>query len=213
MRRGEIQSLGLGMDVVAYDEQGQAVVGRRGELVCRRPFISQPIGFWNDQDNSKFSRAYFERFPGVWHHGDFITISEDQGVVVHGRSDATLNPGGVRIGTAEIYRQTEGLKYIEDSVCIGRTCDGEVQVVLFVQLKEGEPLTPQRVEEIKGCIRQGTTPRHVPREVHAVSSIPYTRSGKKMELLVAQLVAGQGIENEEAVANPQSLEQYRQLFS
>ena len=211
VRRGEIQSLGLGMDVAAFDDSAQAVVGQRGELVCRTPFISQPIGFWGDQDKSKFSHAYFERFPGVWHQGDFITVTQDQGVMVHGRSDATLNPGGVRIGTAEIYRQTEGLAYIEDSVCIGVDCDGEEQVVLFVQLKAGEELTPERVAEIKQRIRSNTTPRHVPCHIHGVSGIPYTRSGKKMELLVAQLVAGGEIKNLEAVANPQSLEQYREF--
>ena len=211
VRRGEIQCLGLGMDVAAFDHGGKPLVGREGELVCRTPFISQPVGFWGDADNSKFSRAYFERFAGVWHHGDFITLTEHQGVVVHGRSDATLNPGGVRIGTAEIYRQTEGLAYIEDSVCIGRQCGGDVQVVLFVQIKGGEELTPDRVDEIKGRIRKNTTPRHVPQEIHPVSGIPYTRSGKKMELLVAQLVAGGEIKNLEAVANPQSLEQYRKF--
>ena len=179
------------MDIAAFDEGGRSLRGQQGELVCRTPFISSPIGLWKDAANKKFSKAYFEVFPGVWHHGDFITVTEHGGVIVHGRSDATLNPGGVRIGTVEIYRQTEGIPYIEDSVCIGQQRDGDIQVILFVQLKEGENLSEERIREIKKRIRSNTTPRHVPHKIYAVTSIPYTRSGKKMELAVARLANGQ----------------------
>ena len=209
VRRGEIQAPGLGMNIAALDEEGKSVFERQGELVCRTPFISQPIGLWKDPQKVQFSQSYFNVFPEVWHHGDFITLTEDLGVVVHGRSDATLNPGGVRIGTAEIYCQTELIAYVEDSVCIGYHFEGDVRVLLLVKLKEGEVLTGKRIQEIKDRIRQNTTPRHVPEVVYPVSDIPYTRSGKKMEVAVARVVNRQELANIEGMVNPQCLEEYR----
>jgi acetoacetyl-CoA synthetase len=207
--RGEIQCLGLGMDVVALDDNGQVVVAREGELVCRRSFPSRPLGFLGDDNGAKFREAYFSRYPGVWYHGDFITITERHSVKVFGRSDATLNPGGVRIGTSEIYRQIEGLPYVMDSLCVGRQVQGDVEVVLFVKMSAGESLSQLRCEEIKARIKAGTTPRHVPKMLIAVRDIPYTRSGKKMELAVYRLLHGKALTNLEAVANPECLDEYR----
>ena len=181
--KGEIQCLGLGMDVDSWNDLGESVRDIEGELVCKSPFVSTPIYFLSDEDRTKYNSAYFEKYEGVWHHGDFITITSGGGVQVHGRSDATLNPGGVRIGTAEIYRQTELIEYLEDSICVGRpTIDGDVDVVLFVKMKFGESLSDDRIVEIKKTIKEKTTPRHVPRDVIAVGDIPYTRSGKKWSL-------------------------------
>jgi acetoacetyl-CoA synthetase len=209
--RGEIQSLGLGMDVSCFNDQGEEVLGTEGELVCRRSFPSRPIYFLDDPDNTKINKAYFEKFPNVWHHGDFITLTERKTVKVFGRSDATLNPGGVRIGTAEIYRQTETLPYLADSLCVGRPMDGDVEVVLFVKMTENESLSDERIKEIKTQIRKNTTPRHVPAHVWSVKDIPYTRSGKKMELAVSRILQGKEITNREAVANPECLEEYSQF--
>jgi acetoacetyl-CoA synthetase len=206
---GEIQSIGLGMDVQAWNEHGQPVVGEKGELVCCSPFPSQPTGFWNDEDGEKYRSAYFDHFPGVWRHGDFVEITEHGGVIVFGRSDATLNPGGVRIGTAEIYRQVEALDEIVDSVVVGkRTTDEDVDVCLFVVLREGMSLNQGLVDKIKGHIRATTTPRHVPRKVRQVSAVPYTISGKKVEMAVSQMVHGENVANRDALANPEALDQY-----
>lgn len=212
VRRGEIQCLGLGMDVACFNDQGESIVGQEGELVCRQSFPSRPLGFLNDVNHQRMHQAYFEKFPGVWHHGDFITLTAAGSVQVFGRSDATLNPGGVRIGTAEIYRQTEQIKYLEDSLCVGHHNDGDVDVVLFVKMSAGQELTDERVKEIKSLIKRGTTPRHMPRKVLPVSGIPYTRSGKKMELAVTRLINGKELANIEAVANPEVLEQYRRVL-
>ena len=212
VKRGEIQSLGLGMDVACFNESGRAVINREGELVCRRSFPSRPIYFLNDEGNRKINSAYFEKYPSVWHHGDFISITDDRSVKVFGRSDATLNPGGVRIGTAEIYRQTEMLNYIEDSLCVGKQNDGDVDVVLFVMMKEGEKLTDDRIMEIKSKIKKNTTPRHVPREIYQIQDIPYTRSGKKMELAITRVINNRPLTNIEAVKNPECLKEYEQFI-
>ncbi len=206
--RGEIQCLGLGMDVDSWSSEGKSVRGSEGELVCQSSFPSRPIYFLNDENNERINSAYFNQFPGVWHHGDFITITERGSVVVHGRSDATLNPGGVRIGTAEIYRQTELINYLDDSICVGKSVDGDEQVMLFVKMSAGEELTEARIQEIKQAIKAGTTPRHVPKEVIAVGDIPYTRSGKKMELAVTRLISGKELTNIEAVSNPECLKYF-----
>lgn len=208
--RGEIQCLGLGMDVQAFDENGKGVIGKEGELVCTKSFPSRPIYFLGDETGERIKRAYFNQYPNTWHHGDFIQVTEHGGVIVYGRSDATLNPGGVRIGTAEIYRQTELLPWINDSLCVGRPVDGDVEVVLFVKLTEGKELTDDHIKEVKTVIRQNTTPRHVPRHIWAVSDIPYTRSGKKMELAVSRILAKRPLQNIEAVANPECLKEYEQ---
>ena len=207
--RGEIQCLGLGMDVAVFDEEGN--VAREGELVCRRSFPSMPLHFLNDEKREKYNDAYFNHFKGVWHHGDFIALTERSGVQVFGRSDATLNPGGVRIGTSEIYRQVEGMTGILDSLCVGRPIDGDVEVVLFIKLADGVELTVEMVSEIKKRIRAGTTPRHVPKDIYAVADIPYTRSGKKMELAVTRILQGRPLTNIEAVSNPESLDCFKNL--
>ncbi len=209
---GEIQCLGLGMDMKAMDEKGLALVDKEGELVCAKTFPSRPLYFLDDPQSEKINAAYFNQIPGVWAHGDFVKVTPRGGVVVFGRSDATLNPGGVRIGTAEIYRQTEGLNYILDSLCVGRPKDGDVEILLFVKLKEGESLTSDRKKQIKELIKKNTTSRHVPREIIEVRDIPYTRSGKKVELAVTRIVSGRGVLNLEALINPESLEEYKKYY-
>ncbi|SMF14637.1 acetoacetyl-CoA synthetase [Alteromonadaceae bacterium Bs31] len=209
--RGELQCVGLGMDVACIDESGQALIGQQGELVCRSSFPSRPLYFLNDPDNTKIKEAYFSTYPGLWYHGDYIKINSRGGAIFYGRSDATLNPGGVRIGTSEIYRQTETLDYIEDSVCVGRQRKGEVDVILFVKMKPKELLSEQRIHEIKQGIKVKTTSRHVPRDVIAVADIPYTRSGKKIELAVSKIINGKKITNKEAIANPECLAEYKKI--
>jgi acetoacetyl-CoA synthetase len=214
--RGEIQCRGLGMAVDVYDEEGRPVPegrGERGELVCTRPFPSMPVGFWNDPDGAKYRAAYFERFPNVWCHGDYTEITSHGGVIIHGRSDATLNPGGVRIGTAEIYRQVEQLDEVVESLVIGQDWPpgevGDVRVVLFVKLRDGLVLDRDLVEKIQKHIRANTTPRHVPAKVVQVSDIPRTKSNKIVELAVRNVVHGRPVRNLEALANPEALEQFR----
>lgn len=206
---GEIQSIGLGMDVRAFNDEGKSVIGEKGELVCCAPFPSQPTGFWNDADGEKYRKAYFDVYPGVWRHGDFVEITERGGVIVYGRSDATLNPGGVRIGTAEIYRQVESIEEIIDSVVVGKnTADADVEVCLFVTLRDGLTLDPALIDKIKKRIAEGTTRRHVPRHIKQVTAIPYTISGKKVELAVQRMIHGQPVPNRDALANPAALDQY-----
>ncbi len=209
--RGEIQCIGLGMDVAAYDENGKPVVGTKGELVCRSPFPSMPVGFWNDPDGSKYLSAYFEKFPGVWCHGDYVTLTERGGMIVYGRSDAVLNPGGVRIGTAEIYRQVEKLDEVIESIVIGQDWDDDVRVVLFVMLREGLTLDDTLRERIRDQIRRNTTPRHVPARIVQVADIPRTKNNKIVEIAVRHVVHGQEVKNKDALANPEALELYRDL--
>ena len=210
--RGEIQCVGLGMAVEVWDDDAQPVRQQKGELVCIKPFPSMPIGFWNDPDGSKYSAAYFERFPNVWCHGDFCEITEHGGLVIHGRSDATLNPGGVRIGTAEIYRQVEKLPEVLESLVIGQNWPpeqpGDVRVVLFVRLREGIVLDEALVDRIKKLIRDNATPRHVPARIVQVQDIPRTKSGKLVELAVRSAVHGWPVKNIEALANPEALEYF-----
>ena len=211
--RGELQCRGLGMDVDVYDEAGIPIVGAKGELVCKSVFPSMPVGFWNDSDGTKYHAAYFERFPGVWCHGDWVELTEHDGLIIHGRSDATLNPGGVRIGTAEIYRQVEQMPEVVESLVIGQDWPpgevGDVRVVLFVRLADGVTLDAALVERIRQQVRTNTTPRHVPAKVVQVSDIPRTKSGKIVELAVRNIVHGREVRNLDALANPEALEQYR----
>jgi acetoacetyl-CoA synthetase len=208
--RGEIQCAGLGMAVDVFDDDGRpAPVGQKGELVCTQPFPSMPIGFWNDPAGVKYRAAYFERFPGVWHHGDFAEKTPHGGFVIHGRSDATLNPGGVRIGTAEIYRQVEKLPEVLESIVIGQHWDNDFRIVLFVKLKEGLILDDALVKRIKETIRANATPRHVPAKVLQVADIPRTKSGKIVELAVREVVHGRPVKNLEALANPEALEYFK----
>ncbi len=207
--RGEIQAKGLGMAVEVFDERGRPVVGEKGELVCTRPFPSMPVGFWNDLEGKKYRAAYFERFPGVWCHGDWCEETAHGGIVIYGRSDAVLNPGGVRIGTAEIYRQVESLDEVVEAIAIGQDWQGEVRVVLFVRLKDGIGLDDKLVSRIKRRIRENATPRHVPAKILQVADIPRTKSGKIVELAVRDVVHGRPVRNVDALANPEALEHFR----
>ncbi|RFA24752.1 acetoacetate--CoA ligase [Alkalilimnicola ehrlichii] len=206
VRRGEIQCRMLGVNVVAYDEEGQ-ITDERGELVCRQPLPSMPIGFWNDVNETQYRKAYFETFPGVWAHGDFVRFTPHGGAIIYGRSDATLNPGGVRIGTAEIYRQVETVDEIADSLVVGRPIEGDVEITLLVIPAPGANLNEPLTQRLRQRIRDNASPRHVPKHIVAVDEIPYTRSGKKMELAVTRLFNGDGTtDNRAAMANPDSLE-------
>ncbi|KAB2841532.1 MAG: acetoacetate--CoA ligase [Burkholderiales bacterium] len=207
--RGELQCRGLGMKVEVFDDEGRPVRGEKGELVCTAPFPSMPIGFWNDPDGAKYHAAYFDRFPNIWCHGDYVELTARDGMIIYGRSDAVLNPGGVRIGTAEIYRQVEQLDEVVESLVIGQDWDNDVRVVLFVRLKEGLTLDEALINQIKQQIRQNTTPRHVPAKVVQVADIPRTKSGKIVELAVRNVVHGRPVKNLEALANPEALEHYR----
>ncbi|WP_439100356.1 acetoacetate--CoA ligase [Congregibacter sp.] len=206
---GELQCPGLGMAVEVWDEQGKPVTGAKGEMVCVKPFPSAPVGFWNDPDGKRYHDAYFASYDGIWAHGDYAEITSSGGMIIHGRSDAVLNPGGVRIGTAEIYRQVEKIDAVMDSVCIGQNWDDDVRVVLFVVLKEGETLTEELATEIRLAIRKENTPRHVPAKILAVTDIPRTRSGKIAEIPVRKVVNGETIDNTESLANPESLSQFK----
>ena len=207
--RGEIQCRGLGMSVEVWDENGHPVREQKGEMVCTRPFPSMPIGFWNDPDGRKYHAAYFERFPGVWRHGDYVELTAHDGVIIYGRSDAVLNPGGVRIGTAEIYRQVELLEEVVESLVIGQQWQGDERIVLFVRLKDGLTLDHALVDRIRKQIRQNATPRHVPARIVQVTDIPRTKSGKIVELAVRDVVHGRDVRNREALANPEALDQFR----
>ncbi len=208
---GELQCRGLGMAVEAFSSEGKPVIGEQGELVCTKSFPSMPIHFWNDPDWAKYRKAYFSRFPGVWHHGDFIEITEHGGVKIFGRSDATLNPSGVRIGTAEIYRQVEAMDEIADSIVVGQDWDNDVRVVLFVKPAEGVELTDDLIKRIKKNIRESTTPRHVPAKIIAVGDIPVTLNGKKVELAVRNVLHGKPVTNKDALANPGALDQFANI--
>jgi acetoacetyl-CoA synthetase len=198
------------MHVAILREDGsEADIGETGELCCSQPFPSMPVCFWGDDDGSKYRAAYFETFPGVWAHGDFAMQTEHGGYVIQGRSDATLNPGGVRIGTAEIYRQVEGLDEVLESVCVGQDWDGDERVVLFVRLREGLELDENLQNRIRSNIRQHTTPRHVPARILQVADIPRTISGKVVELAVRNVIHGRRVANIDALANPEALEHYR----
>ena len=208
---GELQARGLGMRVDVFDDDGNSIRGEKGELVCTAPFPSMPVSFWNDADGSKYRAAYFERFPGVWHHGDYVALTEHDGLIIYGRSDAVLNPGGVRIGTAEIYRQVEQLPEVEEAICVGQNWQGDVRVVLFVRLRAGAALDDLLTRRIRDHIRAECTPRHVPAKVIQVADIPRTRSGKITELAVRAIIHGEEVKNREALANPDALNLYAGL--
>ncbi len=203
--KGEIQGPGLGLSVDVWDDEGKPVRGEKGELVCTAPFPCQPIMFWSDPNGEKYRAAYFGRFDNVWCHGDFAEWTVHGGLIIHGRSDATLNPGGVRIGTAEIYNQVETIDEVLEALCIGQDWDGDVRVVLFVRLKDGASLNDALISRIKNRIRTGASPRHVPAKIIAVADIPRTKSGKIVELAVRDVVHGRPVKNKEALANPEAL--------
>ena len=205
---GELQCRGLGMKVKAFDESGKSVIEEKGELVCTAPFPSMPVFFWNDPDKIKYKTAYFEHYPGIWRHGDFIKITEKGGVIIYGRSDATLNPGGIRIGTAEIYRIVESMDEVSDSIVIGQSWKNDVRIILFVVLRDGLEITNELILKIKSKIKEMATPRHVPSKILGIKEVPRTLSGKKVELAVSKIINGETVSNTDALANPESLNQF-----
>ena len=213
VRLGEIQSKGLGMDVDCFSDSGKSLIGEQGELVCKKAFPSMPIYFWNDKTGERYRKAYFETFPGIWTHGDNIVISKHGGITIYGRSDATLNPQGVRIGTAEIYNVVETMEEIEDSVVVGKKEDGDEKVVLFVKMNMGRQLDDELIARIKNNIKTNCSPRHVPSIIMEVPDIPYTINGKKVEVAVKQIIHGLVVKNRDALANPESLEFYYDILN
>ena len=209
--RGELQCRGLGMAVEIFNEAGRPVRGQQGELVCTRPFPAMPVSFWNDPERRKYRAAYFERFPGIWHHGDFAELTEHDGIIIYGRSDAVLNPGGVRIGTAEIYGAVESIPEVVESIAVGQNWHDDVRIVLFVRLAEGVTLDEALRKRIRDTIRSNTTQRHVPAKIIAVADIPRTFSGKLSELAVHNVIHGKTVKNTDALANPASLAIFRDL--
>ncbi len=209
--RGELQTRGLGMKVEVFDNDGRSLRGEKGELVCTKPFPSMPIGFWNDPDDATYRATYFARFPNAWHHGDYVELSAHDGIVYHGRSDAVLNPGGVRIGTSEIYREVEMIDEVVDSVVVGQDWKDDTRVVLFVKLRPGLSLDEALTKRVRKRIRDNTTPRHVPAKIIQIDDVPRTISGKVVELAVRKVIHGRAVENTDALANPESLDQFRDL--
>jgi acetoacetyl-CoA synthetase len=208
---GELQCRALGMKVDAFDFEGRSIVNEQGELVCTAPFPSMPIYFWDDPDNRKYHDAYFDVYPNVWRHGDFIEINDRGGVVMLGRSDATLNPGGVRIGTAEIYRPVEQMEEIADSLVVGQDWKGDVRIILFVQLADGVDLTDDLKKKITATIRANASPRHVPAKIVGIPEVPYTLNMKKVELAVKKVIHNQPVLNKDALRNPEALDGYADL--
>ena len=206
--RGELQCRGLGMNVDAFDENGNSVRNKKGELVCKSPFPSMPVFFWNDDSGDKYRKAYFDKFPNVWAHGDFIEINERGGLKIFGRSDATLNPGGVRIGTAEIYRVVEAFNEVGDSLVIGQEWEGDQRMILFLKLSDSYEINDNLIQKIKQSIRAACSPRHVPEIILPTEDIPYTISGKKVEIAVKKIIDGEDVVNRDALANPESLDLY-----
>jgi acetoacetyl-CoA synthetase len=209
--RGELQFRGLGMAVDVFDEHGNPARGTPGELVCTRPFPSMPLGFWNDADGARYRAAYFERFPGVWHHGDYAQLTPTGGLVIAGRSDATLNPGGVRIGTAEIYRVVDAQPEVLESVVVAHRHRNDDRVILFVRLRDGVAWSEALKQRLRQAIRAELTPRHVPAQVLPCPEVPRTISGKITELAVRELIHGRPVKNMDALANPQALDYFRTL--
>ena len=211
--RGELQGPALATPVNVFDDDGKSVEegAGAGELVCTDAIPSMPIGFWNDKDNAKYKRAYFERYENIWHHGDWVEKTKNHGLIVHGRSDATLNPGGVRIGTAEIYRQVEQVESVEESIAVGQNWQGDVRVILFVKMKEGVVLDNAIRKDIRDKVKKGASPRHVPAKIIQVQDIPRTKSGKIVEIAVRHTIHGRAVQNTEALANPEALDHYKDL--
>jgi len=205
---GEIQNRGLGMDVDIFDEKGLSIRNGKGELVCKKPFPTMPIKFWNDEDNQKYKSAYFEKYKNIWNHGDFAKITDKEGFVIFGRSDTTLNPGGVRLGTAEIYSVVEKFKEIQESIVVGQSWKNDIRIILFIVLNKGYSLNNEIKDKIKKYIKINASPRHVPSKIISILEIPKTKNGKLVELAVKQSIEGGKIKNLEALANPDSLKQF-----
>jgi len=208
---GEIQNKGLGMDVNIFNESGNSIKNKKGELVCTNPFPTMPLKFWNDKNDIKFKKAYFNKYPNIWHHGDYAEIKNSGGFIIHGRSDATLNPGGVRLGTAEIYTEVEKFNEIKESIAVGQSWDNDIRIILFVVLGENYKLTEELIIKIKKQIRTNVSPRHVPAKIITITDIPRTKNGKIVELAVKNIIDGNEIKNKEALLNPEVLEQFKNL--
>ena len=209
--RGKLQCKGLGMDVHSYNDQGESIINKKGELVCLSAFPSMPVYFWNDKNNQKYCSAYFETFKGVWHHGDFISVSKYGSITIFGRSDATLNPGGVRIGTAEIYKIVGSMDFIDDSLVIGQEWKGNERIILFTKLKKEESLSNKRIQEIRSEIKLHCSPRHVPEKIIQIKEIPYTINGKKVEIAVKRIIQGEDVKNRDALIEPEVLSYYENI--
>ena len=208
---GEIQNRGLGMDVDIFDDKGFSIKNTKGELVCKKPFPSMPIKFWNDEGDKKYYSSYFEKYKNVWHHGDFAKITDNGGFVIYGRSDTTLNPGGVRLGTAEIYNEVEKFEEIKESIVIGQSWNNDIRIILFIVPNKGYQLTDEIKNKIKKAIKTNASPRHVPSKIISILDIPKTKNGKLVELAVKQTVEDEPIKNIEALANPESLKQFKNI--
>jgi acetoacetyl-CoA synthetase len=205
---GEIQNKGLGMDMRVFNEKGKSVLNRKGELVCINPFPSIPLKFWNDKNDTKFKKAYFNKYKNIWHHGDYAKITNNKGFIIFGRSDTTLNPGGVRLGTAEIYSEIERFNEIKESLVVGQYWDNDIRIILFVVLNSKYELTENLLKRMKSQIKKNASPRHVPHKIIKVNDIPRTKSGKIVELTVKNIIEGNKIKNKEALANPESLREF-----
>ena len=208
---GQIQNNGLGMDTDVFNEKGRSIKNKKGELVCKSAFPSMPKKFWNDKNNSKYKKAYFKRFKGVWHHGDYAERKSSNGYVIYGRSDATLNPGGVRLGTSEIYSVVEKFKEINDSIVVGQNWDNDIRIILFVVISDQNKFNPNLIERIKKKIKIEASPRHVPSKIIKVTDIPRTKNGKIVELAVKNIIEGNKIKNVQALANPEILKEFKNL--
>ena len=211
VEEGELQSIGLGMDVHAFNEEGKKVIDKKGELICSSVFPSMPIYFWNDHNNKKYKDAYFNKFKNIWHHGDFIRISKKGSIKIFGRSDATLNPGGVRIGTSEIYRIVEKINEISDSLVVGQSWKGDQRILLFLKMEQNQPFNETIVKKVKNLIKTEGSPRHVPEIVLETEEIPYTINGKKVEIAVKKIIEGISIDNIESLQNPKALIHYKDI--
>ena len=209
--KGQIQNNGLGMDVDIFSDKGKSLTSKKGELVCKLPFPSMPIYFWNDKSNQKYRSAYFKKFKNVWHHGDYAERKPNGGYIIYGRSDTTLNPGGVRLGTAEIYSEVEKFNEIKESIVVGQSWDNDVRIILFITMSKNFSLTENLINKIKIQIRKNASPRHVPHKIIVVKDIPRTKSGKIVELAVKNVIEGNKIKNIQALANPQALKQFKNL--
>jgi len=208
---GEIQNKGLGLDVDVFNEKGKSVKNVKGELVCKSPFPSMPLKFWNDKHDAKFKDAYFNKFSNIWYHGDYVEIKKSGGFIIYGRSDTTLNPGGVRLGTAEIYSEVEKFIEIKESIVVGQAWDNDIRIILFIVLNSNYELNEELLAKLKRQIRKNASPRHVPDKVVVVNDIPRTKNGKIVELAVKNIIEGNEIKNIEALANPEVLNQYKNL--
>ena len=208
---GQIQNKGLGMDVDIFNDNGKSINNKKGELVCKNAFPTMPLKFWNDKKNVKFKEAYFNKFKNIWHHGDYAEVKKTGGFIIYGRSDTTLNPGGVRLGTSEIYSEVEKFKEIKESIAIGQSWDNDIRIILFVIMNQKYQINNELIKRLKTQIRTNASPRHVPSKIINVNDIPRTKNGKIVELAVKNIIEGNEIKNKEALANPETLNEFKNI--